>query len=91
VIHFNVLGGLLLLGSALVGFALGAFGLSPQIYGTIALLLMCTLDIIYRWRNKAEGREKWLGQRTGGFLGIAPVWITGLVLAALLYAGLLET
>jgi hypothetical protein len=90
-IHFNVLGAVMLLGSALVGFAFGAFGVSPRIYGTIALLLMCTLDILYRWRNKAEGREKWLGQRTGGFLGIAPVWITALVLAVLLYAGLLES
>lgn len=88
--RINLAGAAMLFGSALVGFALAALGLDRRWAGTAALLLMVVLDLAYRLRQPAAGRAKWLGSGAGGFLAFGPVWLMGLVLAALLQFGLLE-
>lgn len=88
--RLNLIGAALLFGCALVGFALTALGLSQRWSITIALALMVVLDLAYRLRHPATGREKWLGSASGGFLALGPVWIMALILAGLFQFGLLD-
>lgn len=88
--RLNLIGAALLFGCALVGFALTALGLSQRWSVTIALGLMVGLDLAYRLRHPASGRDMWLGPASGGFLALAPVWVMGLVFLVAFQFGLLD-
>ena len=87
-IRFNLSGLIMFLVAALVGtiasLILGNNGI------LVAVGVLIPLDLVYRWRSSEEGWAKWLAGNTGGFLGITPAWMTGLILLGIHFSGWLD-
>ncbi|MEM7797948.1 MAG: hypothetical protein AAF633_02055 [Chloroflexota bacterium] len=87
-IRFNLSGLIMLIIAAFAGLATSAVVGEAWPLATAGLLI--PMDIAYRWRSSEDGWQKWLAGRSGGFLGITPVWITGLLLLGLHFSGWLS-
>lgn len=88
--RINVVGLGMLLAAAVVGGGLSALGVPSRWAGSAGAAVLVAADLIWRWRQPAAGRDKWLAGHAGGFLALGPVWIIGLVLIGFAQAGLLE-
>lgn len=89
-IRFNASGFVMGILCAVCWTIFGAISITKPISGYIALGILFLMDIAYRWYNDEEGVWKWLDGKSGGFLGITPVWITAIILLGLLVSGFLD-
>lgn len=88
-IRFNLPGLVMVFFCGAMWGALGAFGLAENTAAYVMLAVMFVFDVVYRLRHEETGVWKWLGSHAGGFVGIAPVWLVAVVLAAMLTGGYL--
>lgn len=87
-VRFNFHGLVMLLVAGCAGLA--SSWLVVENWLLVTAVLLVVLDVIYRSRTIHQGWDKWLAGYTGGFLGISPVWITGLLLLVLHFTGWLD-
>ena len=89
-IRFNVSGLIMGVLCAVCWSIFSAIGIAEPMAAYVALGTLLLMDIAYRWTNDEEGIWKWLNGKSGGFLGIAPVWITAIILIGLFASGFLD-
>lgn len=89
-VRFNMTGLYMFLAGAAVMATAVAFGLDFTAAGTVMCIAWIVGDGIYRLRQDATGREKWLVGQSGGLVAFMPVWLLGLLMMLLLQSGYLE-
>lgn len=89
-IRFNLIGFVMAAIFGVIWGIISTIGVADPVGAYIALSALFLMDVVYRFWNDEEGIWKWLDGKSGGFLGITPVWITAILLAILFATGFLD-
>ena len=89
-IRFNLIGFVMAAIFSVIWGITSAIGVGDPAGAYISLTVLFLMDVVYRFWNDEEGIWKWLDGKSGGFLGITPVWITAILLAILFATGFLD-
>ncbi len=85
--RFNLIGLGMLLATGIV-YGLATLVLQERIASVVALFTLFVIDLVYRFRQDAEGWEKWITRQYGGMLIIVPAWAFAILVLVFLELGL---